>query len=83
MIARLDHRKVVALAALAAAFCVLLMAMLFVRVQQVQTTAPGANTKVASMSERGGSTGGATFTRDPVIERHAEVVAHYNQGSLR
>ena len=83
MIARVEHRKVVALAALVAALCVLLVATLFVRVQQVQTTLPGANTKVASTSERGDGTGGATFTRDPVIERHAEVVARYHQGSLR
>lgn len=83
MIARLEHRKVVALAALVAALCVLLVATLFVRVQQIQTTLPDANAKVASTSDRGGSTGGATFTRDPVIERHAEVVARYHQGSLR
>ena len=56
MIARLDRRKVVALAALAAVLSVLLVATLFVRVQQVQTTLPDANAKVASTSDRGGST---------------------------
>ena len=83
MIARLDHRKVVALAAIAAMLCVILLATLFVGVQQVQTTVPGANAKAASTSERGDGTGGANLTRDPLIERHAEVVARYHQGSLR
>jgi hypothetical protein len=84
MIARLDHRKVVALAALAAALCVLLVAAQFVRVQQVQTTVPGANTKVASTSERGGDgTGGTDVTGDQLIERHLEIVARLGKGSLR
>ncbi len=84
MIARVEHRKVIALAALVAALCVLVLAALVLRVQPVQTTLSGANTKVASTSERGSDgTGGATFTRDPLIERHAEMVARYHQGSLR
>jgi hypothetical protein len=83
MIARVDHRKVLALAAVVAALCVLLLATLFVSVQQVQTTVPGANTKVASTSERGDGTEGADLTRNTLIERHLEMVARYNQGSLR
>ena len=83
MIARVEHRKVIALAALVAALCVLVLAALVFRVQPVQMSLPGANAKAASTSERGDGTGGATFTRDPVIERHAEVVARYHQGSLR
>ena len=83
MIARVDQRTLLTLAALAVALCVLLLAALVFRVQPVQTTLPSANAKVASTSERGDGTGGANLTRDPLIERHAEVVAHFQQGSLR
>ncbi len=78
MIARLDHRKLLALAALAVVMCVLLLlGALFVRVQPVHMTLSGDNAKVTSTSERGsdGAEGG-TLTRDPLIERHAEVVGY-------
>ena len=84
MIARLEHRKVVALAALATALCVfLLLAALFVAVRPVQTTLPGADANVASTSDRDHGTEGADLTRNTLIERHLEMVARYNQGSLR
>ena len=85
MIARVEHRKLLALAALTVVMCVLLLlGALFVRVQQVDTTLSGFDAKVTSTSERGhdGAKGG-TLTRDPLIERHAEVVARYHQDSLR
>jgi hypothetical protein len=84
MIARVDFRKVLlALAALAVALCVLLVAALFVGVQPVETTLPGANAKITSTSDRDNGIEGADLTRDPLIERHLEMVARYHQGSLR
>ncbi len=83
MIAGVEHRKVIALAALVAALCVLVLAALVFRVQPVQTSLPGANAKVTSTSERGDDTEGADLTRNTLIERHLEMVARYHQGSLR
>ena len=79
MIARIEHHKVVALAALAAALCVLLLATLFVAVQPVETTLPGANAKVASKSESDGTGKRADLTRNMMIERHHELVARAHE----
>ncbi len=80
MIARLDHRKVVALAALAAALCVLWLATLFVAVLPVETTLPSASdAKLASKSESDGIGNRADLTRDLMIQRHLEQVARAHE----
>lgn len=77
MIARVEHHKMVALAALVAVLCVLLVTALVFRVQPVQTTLPSANdAKVSSRSESDAGTGNrANLTRNLMGERHAELVA--------
>ena len=80
MIARIEHHKVVALAALAAALCVLWLATLFVAVRPVETTLPGASdAKVASLSESDGTGNRADLTRNMMIERHLELVARAHE----
>jgi ABC-type phosphate transport system substrate-binding protein len=81
MIARVKHHKVVASAALAALLCALLLtlaAALFVTLQPVQSTLPGANDvkAVPNSSESGaiGSTNRVNLTRNLMVERHLELV---------
>lgn len=81
MTARIEHHKVVALTALAAMLCVLLLATLFVAVRPVETILPGGNVKVTSAYDRD-ATEDAPSIIDR-IDRHAEVVARYQEGSPR
>ena len=81
MIARVEHHKVVALAALVAVLCVLLVAALVFRVQPVETTLPSANdAKVSSRSESDAGTGNrANLTRNLMGERHLELVGRAHE----
>ena len=82
MIARIEHHKVVALMALAAALCMLLLATLFVAMRPVETTLPGANdAKVASKSESDAAGIGnrVDLTRNLMVERHLELVGRAHE----
>jgi hypothetical protein len=80
MIAGIEHHKVVALTALAAALCVLLLATLFIALRPVETKLPGASdAKVASKSESDGTGNRADLTRDLMIQRHLEQVARAHE----
>ena len=46
-----------------------------------QTAMTGDRIGTPAMSQDGA--GGSSFNRDPVIERHAEIVARHNRGDLR
>jgi hypothetical protein len=59
---------------------VLLLVALVVAVEPAATTSVrDGNPAIDAMS----GTGGSNVTHDPYIDRHAEVVAHYHQDSLR
>jgi hypothetical protein len=61
------------------AVLLLLLALVFVLQPAATTSDREGNSAIHTMS----GTGGSSFTHDPYIERHAEVVAHFQQGSLR
>ena len=63
------------------ALAVLLLALTLVVVVRTAPTTSASNGNQANhvMS----ATGGSSITQDPLIDRHAEVVARYHQVSLR
>lgn len=69
-----NFRAMVATVALAALF--LLVALVFVL--QTTATTSGGNPAIHARSA-----GGSSITHYPYIDRHAEIVARYHEGSLR
>lgn len=81
MIAKFNHRPMLT-AALALATIVLLvvvvtLATLLITWQQAPAPTSDSRGNPAAHATGGGG-GGSDFTKSPVIERHAEVVAAYN-----
>jgi hypothetical protein len=84
MIARTEHRKVVALAALVAALCMLFLLALVVLIEPAATTSNRDENPAISLG-RPSLRDDPYIERhdDPYIDRHAEVVARYHQASRR
>jgi hypothetical protein len=64
---------------LLAVLLLLLVALVFVLQPRTTTSTRDGNPSIHAMS----GTRGSSFTHDPYIDRHAEVVARYHEGSLR
>ena len=64
------------------AVTILLTVMLLYALQSVPTTDHGDATPAHRAISAGGARG-STHTKDPLIERHAEVVQRLDNGSLR
>lgn len=63
------------------AVLLLLVALMFVLQSAATTSDREGNPAIHAISAD--SPGGSDLTKDPYIDRHAEVVARYHQGSLR
>jgi hypothetical protein len=61
------------------ALAVVLLALTLVVVVQTSPTTGSVNSANRAM----GGAGGSSITHDSYIDRHAEVIARYHQGSLR
>ena len=71
------HNPKVMVATVVLAVLILLMVALAFMLQ------PAATTDASKPAMHATSAGGSSITHDPYIDRHAEVVARYHQGSLR
>jgi hypothetical protein len=61
----------------------LLLMVTLVFVLQPATTTSNGGSNAGVQAPSADSNGGSSLTHDPYIDRHAEVVARYHEGSLR
>jgi hypothetical protein len=61
----------------------LLLMVTLVFVLQPATTTSNSGNNAGVQATSADSNGGSSLTHDPYIDRHAEVVARYHEGSLR
>jgi len=82
MIARLDHRMMLAGSVLAVALCVLVVALVFA-LRPVPTTGAREASPASHATGAEGKGVSRSVNFDPAIDRHTEVVARYHEDSLR